>query len=143
MLKKSSSRIVLLGGSSVSKELSMLDKKGMISEKLSSMSQAIFLGKWSEFHRMHQELMDFRPTPEFINNFGREEMKSAASRAASIDDVTALRENLTIIGVSDEAMDTGYDEGFYVGRAIFPVVPAKKAPFLNKGQQMIAFGWLN
>lgn len=131
-----------LGDSSIIKELSLLDDERRIADLLSSMSQAIFLGSWSEFHRMYQELMDSKPTQKFINNFGRKEMKSAASRAASINDVTALRENLSIIGVTEEAMDNGYDEGYYEGRPLFRIISVK-APPLNKGSQLIAFGWLN
>ena len=100
-----------LSDSSIIKELSLLKPKTVIEDKLSSMSEAALLRNWAKFHQIYQEMMDFKPSQELIDKFGREEMESTISRNASIGEIIDLRENLVLIKVSEESLDEGQNAG--------------------------------
>jgi hypothetical protein len=80
-------------------------------EKLDAMAQALLEKNWKLFKALSRELRFFKPKQEYLNAFGREQMKLAVSISLPIHDVITVRKKLVSIGASNPSIDRGYEEG--------------------------------
>lgn len=86
-------------------------KSKKIQDKLESMSLAILQEDWINLLTLHHELMEFNPTKECLNIFGKEQMKIFMERDPGINEIPVVRRKLVSIGISEEAIQLGYEEG--------------------------------
>ena len=81
-----------------------------ITEKLDSMAEAILMEDWIRFDGLFFDLKGFKPSRKCLNAFGREQVKETVIRNPPIIELETLRRKLGEIGVTDEAMDEGYED---------------------------------
>ncbi len=86
------------------------DKK--IQEKFESMAQAILDEDWISFDTLFFELKEFKPSKTCLNTFGREQIRITIARNPSNFELETIRRKLNSIGISEEVMDQGYEDGF-------------------------------
>jgi hypothetical protein len=81
-----------------------------IKEILEGMAEAILYEDWLRFDDLNFNLKMFKPSRRCLDTFGRGQMKDLIIRNPSILEIETLRRKLGEIGISDEALDLGYED---------------------------------
>ena len=87
-----------------------LSSTNQIEDVFFSIMLSIILGNWQDFEALCKKMKDLKPSQEILDDFGTKQMKIIAATGAK--KIIAMREKLTILGVSQKALDCGYNSGF-------------------------------